>query len=96
MSEEGKTTGKKRVVCSAQKIKELLTIICSVYLVDKCPPLRYNMLTFNKEVLDMFHQDVSCNRHVSEASVRMIPMRILAGLRGVLVCRENLLPMILL
>ena len=50
LSEEGKTTGKKRVVCSAQKIKELLTIICSVYLVDKCPPLRYNMLTFNKEV----------------------------------------------
>ena len=44
----------------------------------------------------MFHHDVSCNRHVSEASVRMIPMRILAGLRVVLVCRENLLPMILL
>ena len=40
----------------------------------------------------MFHQDVSCNRHVAEASVRMIPMRILAGLRVVLVCRESLLP----
>ena len=41
----------------------------------------------------MFHQDVSCNRHVSEASVRMNPIRILAGLRVVLVCRESLLPM---
>ena len=54
------------------------------------------MLTFNKEVLDMFHQNVTCGRCVSEASVRMNPIRILAGLRVVLVCRENLLPMILL
>ena len=81
------------LVCSAQKIKELLTIICSVYLVDKCPPLRYNSLTFHKEVLDMFHRNVTCGRYVSEASVRMNPIRILAGLRVVLVCRESLLPM---
>ena len=51
------------------------------------------MLTFNKEVLDMFHQNVTCGRYVSEASVRMNPIRILAGLRVVLVCRESLLPM---
>lgn len=80
------------LVCSAQKIKELLTIICSVYLVDKCPSLRYNSLTFNKEVLDMFHRNVTCGRYVSEASVRMNPIRILAGQRVVLVCRESLLP----
>ena len=41
----------------------------------------------------MFHRNVTCGRYVSEASVRMNPIRILAGLRIVLVCRESLLPM---
>ena len=74
-----------------QKMKELLNIICSVYLVDKCPCVRYNMDTFKKGVAQMKTMKTQSQNAASRASGRLIPELKLAGLRVAIL---RLLPII--
>ena len=74
-----------------QKMKELLNIICSVYLVDKCPCARYNMDTFKKGVTQMKTMETQFQNAASRASGRLIPELKLAGLRVAIL---RLLPII--
>lgn len=43
----------------------------------------------------MYHDNVNCNMVLSEASVRIIPLSILAGLRVVSLCNSDLLPIMI-
>lgn len=74
-----------------QKMKELLNIICSVYLVDKCPCVRYNMDTFKKGVAQMKTMKTQFQNAASRASGQLIPELKLAGLRVAIL---RLLPII--
>lgn len=74
-----------------QKMKELLNIICSVYLVDKCPCVRYNMDTFKKGAAQMRTMETQFQNAASRASGRLIPELKLAGLRVAIL---RLLPII--
>lgn len=74
-----------------QKMKELLSVICSVYLVDKCPCVRYNMDTFKKGVAQMKTMETQFQNAASRASGRLIPELKLAGLRVAIL---RLLPII--
>lgn len=44
------------------------------------------MDTFNKEVLDMCYENMNRNAYAIEASLRLRPLDILAGLRVVVLC----------
>ena len=74
-----------------QKMKELLNIICSVYLVDKCPCTRYNMDTFKKGVAQMKTMKTQFQNAASRTSGRLISELKLAGLRVAIL---RLLPII--
>lgn len=74
-----------------QKMKELLSVICSVYLVDKCPCVRYNMDTFKKGVAQMKTMETQFQNTASRASGGLIPELKLAGLRVAIL---RLLPII--